>query len=202
MARVLKNRAAQSHLSIRTAAGVLPDAGSSSDPFRGMTKNILVAASLVLAAVACGDPEVRKARLAAESRTRVEAAATVASRAAAAPSIGRWDAAHLVKRLVDAGLAPQRRESVQAQSWMGAPVIGYQLGVATVDAYVYADSVERRAAVAGLDSATFAPKRQPAPWGTPFEVVTNNNLVAVVVGGTDRQRERIVSALAAGLGAP
>jgi hypothetical protein len=32
--------------------------------------------------------------------------------------------------------------------------------------------------------------------------VQNNNLLAVVVGGTDRQRDRIATALAAGLGAP
>lgn len=155
-----------------------------------------------LGLAACEDPEVRKARIAAEARGRISAESSLATRTAAAPTLGRWDAAHFVKRLVDAGLAPQRRDAATAQAWMGVPVASYQLGVATVDAYIYPDSVARRAAVAALDSLTLAPRGQPAPWGIPFEVVTNNNLVAIVVGGTDRQRERIVTALAAGLGAP
>ena len=133
---------------------------------------------------------------------RVDAESQRAEAAAATPGTGRWDDAQLLKRLVDAGLAPQKRDSVRAQPWMGVPVHAYQLGNATIDAYVYRDSTARKDATAKLDPVTFAPRGLPAPWGTPRDVVQNANLVAIVVGGTDRQRDRITTALAAGVGAP
>ncbi|MEA3245290.1 MAG: hypothetical protein U9Q74_03945 [Gemmatimonadota bacterium] len=161
-----------------------------------------VVVALAAALAACESAEEKRARLAAESRTRVEAAEAKASAVAAAPSTGVWSGAALTKRLVDAGLAPQRFDSVKALPWMGAPVIAYRLGVATLAAYVYHDSLARRQIAARLDPATLAPAGTVSPWGTPRQLVQNNNLLAIVVGGTDRQRDRIVTALAAGVGAP
>lgn len=157
---------------------------------------------LVTGLAACEDPAVRKERAATAARARVTAESLRASATGGSPSTGRWDDAQLLKRLVDAGLAPQKRDSVKAQPWMGVPVLAYQLGNATIDAYVYRDSTARKDAIAKLDPMTFAPRGQPTPWGTPREVVQNANLVAIVIGGTDRQRDRITTALAAGLGAP
>lgn len=156
----------------------------------------------LFALAACESAEVKRERIAAASRTRIAAESARASGTIAAPQTGTWDDAQLVKHLVDAGLAPQRRDSVKASPWMGAPVLAYRLGAATIDVYVYRDSVARKAVVAKLDPLTFAPRGQPSPWGTPHEVIENNNLVAVVVGGTDRQRDRIATVLAAGAGAP
>ncbi len=152
--------------------------------------------------VACESAEEKRARLATAARARVEAAEQQASAAAAAPTAGRWTDAAITKRLVDAGLAPQRVDSVKAFPWMGVPVIAYRVGVATVAAYVYHDSLARRAIAARLDPVTLAPAGIESPWGQPRQLVQNNNLLAVVVGGTDRQRDRIATALAAGLGAP
>lgn len=150
---------------------------------------------------ACEDPQVKKARLAAESRARVEQE-TARAAAAAVPASGLWNAAQLTKHLVDAGLAPQRRDSVRAFSWMGVPVIAYRLGDARLDAYVYHDSTARRAVAERLDPVTLAPAGVESPWGTPRELVQNGNLLGVIVGGTDRQRDRITTALAAGAGPP
>lgn len=158
--------------------------------------------ALAAAVAACESAEEKRARLAAASRTRVEAAEAKASAASGAPSNGLWSDAALTKRLVDAGLAPQRFDSVKALPWMGAPVIAYRLGAATLAAYVYHDSIARRQIAARLDSVTLAPAGIESPWGQPRQLVQNNNLLAVVVGGTDRQRDRIVTALAAGLGPP
>jgi len=163
---------------------------------------LVLAGAGLASAVACESPEERRAKRAAAARTRVAAESSRASRAVAAPRNAEWNDAQLVKRLVDAGLAPQRRDSVRGLPWMGVPVLAYRLGVATIDAYVYRDSVARRALVATLDPLTLAPRGLPSPWGTPREVVENNNLIAIVVGGTDRQRERVTTALAAGLGPP
>jgi hypothetical protein len=163
-------------------------------------RGALLVVCCVVAAAACESPEERKAKRESAARAKVDAGSERAQAVAATPSTGRWDDAQLLKRLVDAGLAPQKRDSVKAQPWMGVPVLAYQLGNATIDAYVYRDSTARKDAIAKLDPITFAPRGQPTPWGTPREVVQNANLVAIVVGGTDRQRDRITTALAAGLG--
>lgn len=168
---------------------------------RNMARTGTVVA-LAATLAACESAEEKRARLAAESRTRVEAAEAKASAVVAVPSTGLWSDAELNKRLVDAGLAPQRFDSVKALPWMGAPVIAYRLGVATLAAYVYHDSLARKAIAARLDPLTLAPTGTESPWGTPRQLVQNSNLLAVVVGGTDRQRDRIVTALAAGVGTP
>ncbi|MCC7194257.1 MAG: hypothetical protein IT356_01745 [Gemmatimonadaceae bacterium] len=150
----------------------------------------------------CESAEQKGARIGKAARERVEAAEVAAATAATAPSTGLWTEAALTRRLVDAGLAPQRFDSVKALQWMGAPVIAYRLGAATLAAYVYADSAARKAAVARLDPVTLAPSGTESPWATPHELVQNNNLLAVVMRGSDRQRDRISTALAAGVGAP
>ena len=172
---------------------------------RSMTRNMCVALAVVIGAMGlagCESREAKQARLASESRARVDAATAEASAAAAAPASYVWDAAQLTKHLVDAGLAPQRLDTVRAQAWMGVPVVAYRLGDATLNAYIYHDSTARSAVAGRLDRATLAPAGMASPWGTPRELVQNGNLLGVVVGGTDRQRDRISTALAAGAGPP
>ncbi|MCX5756235.1 MAG: hypothetical protein NTX19_09015 [Gemmatimonadetes bacterium] len=169
---------------------------------RLMMRNMIGLTAAALLLTACESKEARFARIQAETHVRISAESARVSATVSVPSTGLWTDAELAKRLVDAGLAPQRRDSVKAKPWMGVPVHAFTLGAATVDAYVYRDSTARRDAVSKLDSVTFAPPGQPSPWGVPHEIVQNLNLVAVVVGGTDRQRDRIATALAAGVGAP
>jgi hypothetical protein len=169
---------------------------------RLIDRKIGVILGACLLAAACESAEEKKARVAAETRTRVEAAEDAASAVAGVASPGVWTSEQVLKRLVDAGLAPQKRDSVRALPWMGVPVAAFRVGVATVDAYVFHDSLARAQVAARLDPVTLAPAGQASPWGTPHELVQNLNLLAVVVGGTDRQRDRIVTALAAGVGAP
>ena len=159
-------------------------------------RQALLAVCCVTALAACDDPAARRERAAAAARAKVDAGSERAQTVAGTRGTGAWDDAQLLKRLVDAGLAPQKRDSVKSLPWMGVPVLAYQLGNATIDAYVYRDSTARKDATAKLDPVTFAPRGQPTPWGSPREVVQNANLVAVVVGGTDRQRDRIATALA------
>lgn len=168
---------------------------------RAMIRNLLIAAPLTLAA--CESPEERKAREAAAARARVSAESTVAHSAAGERvAAGAWTPALVTKRLVDAGLAPQRDSAARSQPWMGAPEHSLMLGVAKVHAYVFADSVARMSAAAKLDPVTLAPAGMESPWPKPHELVQNGNMLAIVTGGTDRQRDRIVTALAAGIGAP
>ncbi len=169
---------------------------------RAMHRNLL---ALVVLLTACEDPAVRKEREADAARTRItaeSARAAATPNGATATTAGTWTDALIAKRLVDAGLAPQRRDSIAAQPWMGAPVHAFTLGQATVHAYIYPDSAARRTAVAALDPLTLAPRGQATPWSAFRSLIENGNLAAIIDGGTDRQRDRIVTALAAGIGAP
>lgn len=161
----------------------------------------VVAVGALVGVAACENKAEREARAQAVSRTAISAeSAKVAATVVVAT--GSWDDAQLVKRLVDAGLAPQRRDTVHARAWLGVPVHAFTLGSATLDAYIYRDSLARRDALMKVDPLTWGPRGQPTPWGTPHDAVVNNNLFAMVVGGSDRQRDRIATALAAGVGAP
>jgi hypothetical protein len=151
----------------------------------------------------CEDPEVRKAREAERKRVAISAeSARVSGVGAVTPAAGAWTPELVTKRLIDAGLAPLRNDSAKAPAWLKVRVHSLTLGVATVDAFIFADSATRIAATASLDPVTLAPVGQPTPYGPLRGAVSNGNLFAVVVGGTDRQRDRILTALAAGIGAP
>ena len=115
------------------------------------------------ALAACDDPAARRERAAAAARAKVDAGSERAQTVAGTGGTGAWDDAQLLKRLVDAGLAPQKRDSVKSLPWMGVPVLAYQLGNATIDAYVYRDSTARKDAVAKLDPMTFAPRGGAGP---------------------------------------
>jgi hypothetical protein len=168
---------------------------------RNMSRLAAVSAALLVLA-ACESPEERRDREARVSRERIAAESARASVVAAVPRSATWSDAQLVKRLVDAGLAPQRRDGVRGEQWMGVPVLAYQLGAAKLDAYIYHDSTARLAIMARLDPLTLAPADRESPRGVPRALIQNGNLLAIVVGGTDRQRDRIASALAAGVSAP
>jgi hypothetical protein len=168
-----------------------------------MNRNLLAICATALVVGACEDPEVKKAREAERKRVAISAeSARASSVAGVTPAAGAWTPELVTKRLVDAGLAPLRRDSARAEKWFRVPVHGLTLGVARVDAYIFADSAARIAATSGLDPVTLAPAGQPTPYGPLRGTVSNGNLFVIVVGGTDRQRDRILTALAGGIGAP
>jgi hypothetical protein len=79
------------------------------------------------------------------------------------------------------------------------PPHGYRVGNATLHAFIYADSAARLRVTAALDSLTAAPRGTTSPYGLPRILIVNNNLAAVLVGGSERQQERVSLALTAGL---
>lgn len=68
-----------------------------------------------------------------------------------------------------------------------------------VHAYLNADSAARRPATGGLDSLHLAPKGVASPYPFPRLLIVQNNLAAVLIGGSERQQERVSLALTAGL---
>jgi hypothetical protein len=148
---------------------------------------------------ACRSPADRKATEATVVRAAVAAESAKAAAAATVPSTGKWDELHLVERLVQSGLAPQALGGESGEPWWHVPGHAYRVGTATLHAYIFADSSERRRVTGGLDSLSIAPPGTPSPYGLPHVLIVNNNLAAVLVGGNDRQQERVLLALTAGL---
>ena len=127
------------------------------------------------------------------------AVAQVARAAATTPSTGKWDEAHLAERLVNSGLAPQALTGLKSANYWGVPLHGWRLGYDTLYAYIYPDSLARRRVTDGLDTLTLAPRGSKGPFGVIKVLVAQNNLAAVLVGGTERQQERVTLAIRAGL---
>ena len=115
------------------------------------------------------------------------------------PATGKWDEPHLVERLVSAGLAPQALAGGRGEDYWQVPVLQYRVGNATLHAYIYPDSAARRRITNGLDTLTAAPTGTAGPYPLPRLLISNNNLAAVLVGGTERHQERVSNALLAGL---
>jgi len=156
--------------------------------------------AVVLVLAACGeDPRVVQQ---VKARREVEAVQEQVREAPRVRSTGRWDEAQLTQRLVNAGLAPHPDDSVPTHPSFPVKPVGYRVGKAHVLAWIFVDSTARRVASAGVDTLTAIPKGQPNPWAEPPMFVVQNNLMAVVVGGSDRQRERVRLAIEAGLSAP
>jgi hypothetical protein len=152
-----------------------------------------------VAVAACGGDE-RAARQQAAERAQRDEAVEVGRRAAAAPATGRWTEEHLLDRLVRAGVAPRRQEGgTPGAGWMGVAPIRLLAGGGEVIAWIYPDSAARRAVTDVLDPATGTPPATTSPYPSPMRFIVQNNLAAVVFGGTVTNQERIALALEAGL---
>lgn len=153
-----------------------------------------------LVASACGDPAAERAAAEQVARQEMAVAETTARQAAALPSDGLWTEAHLMDRLLRAGVAPRANpDPAPDAEWMGQPPVRLLAGGGTVYAWIYPDSVARRRITDGLDSLTAAPPGRTTPFAPPMLLVTNNNLVVVIAGGRLTNHERIALAIQAGL---
>lgn len=158
-----------------------------------------LAISVITMVAACEPATVKKERAAKAARSAIAAESAKARVAAAEPATGRWDEPHLVERLVQSGLAPQALPKEKAERYWTVPLLAYRLGSATLYAYVYPDSIARRRVTDGLDTVTAAPRGSTSPYPLRHVLIIQNNLAAVLVGGTDRQQDRVSLVLTAGL---
>jgi hypothetical protein len=161
-----------------------------------------VAATLLLALTlaGCESAESRRERERGAERGAMAEAVATATQAAAVPATGLWSEAHLLDRLVRAGVAPRRVEPTPSgPEWMRGDPLVFQAGGGEVWAWIYADSTERRSVTDALDPGTGTPPGRTVPFPPPMVFVTQNNLAAVITGGTERNQDRITLALQAGL---
>ncbi len=196
--RVLKNRAAHSHLSRRMLK-------RSSIPTYNLHWRLLFGTVTLWAA--CGDPLPRAggtdaAQLPPEAVAAVRAEALRAAAVAGRPRTGRWDVDRIAERLLRAGVNPRASDTLPPQpGFLGAPEVAqFRIGrSATLAVYLYQDSAARRAVSAMLDPETAAPPGIPSPWGLDPLPITSVNLLAVLTGGSSAMRERVQLAIEAGL---
>lgn len=155
----------------------------------------------VVALTACSSEDPRVVR-AAKARTEVDAVVQQVRAAPRTKSTGRWDQVQLTQRLVNAGLAPRADDSLPSHPKLPVAPIGLRVGRAHLLAWIFADSTARLKVSATIDTVSAIPKGQQNAWAEPPMFVMQNNLIAVLVGGSDRQRERVRLAIEAGLPAP
>ena len=157
-----------------------------------------VLAGSVFAATCGGD--VKRAEEARTVRGGIARAESTATRVAAMPRTGLWTAGQVLERLVRAGVAPRAVEKAPAgPEWMRVPPVVFAAGGGEVYAWVYKDSTARRAVTDSLDPYTGAPPGRVAPFASPMVFLVQNNLAAVITGGSETNQERVALALQAGL---
>jgi hypothetical protein len=166
------------------------------------THLLKVTAVITIVTGACGgkNSAAREEEARAAERKGMEVAVAAATQAASLPATGLWSEAHLMDRLVRAGVAPRAREgAVPATPWMPVPPIALLAGGGELFVWIFADSSARRAATDAIDPVFGAPRGTVSPFPPPVVFVTQNNLAAVIVGGRESNQERIALALQAGL---
>ena len=170
-----------------------------------MSRDLIIRRALLVSALvvvgACNSPDPKAVR-AAQDRRGVEAAVAQVRAAPQEATNGKWDEVQLTQRLVNAGLAPRADDSIPSHPALPVRPIGLRVGKAHLMAWVFRDSVARQQVSRTIDTLTAIPKGQPNVWAEPPMFVVHNNMIAVLVGGSDRQRERVRLAIEAGLPAP
>ena len=105
----------------------------------------------------------------------------------------------MLDRLEHAGLVVTKKSQPARVPMFSVEGITYTTTVSTIHVFLYADQAARQRDTEGIDPATVAPRGGTYTWSDPVVLVTSNNLAAVVVSPNERQTERIVLALGAGL---
>ena len=124
---------------------------------------------------------------------------TGASADTSCPKSGAWRSCNVLDRLEHAGLVLKTEDAPARIPMFSVEGQTYKTTQSTIHVFLYADEVARRHDTDRLDSVAVAPRGGSYTWSDPAVLVTSNNLAAVVVSPNERQTERIVLALSAGL---
>ena len=155
--------------------------------------------TLVVLLAACSG-EAAEQRKVQQARAGIATAESTAVRVATLPATGLWSKDHLLERLVRAGVAPREvADAPKGPAWMGQRAVVIAAGGGEVYAWIYRDSTARKAATDSLDESTGAPKGGVPAFAGPMLFVRQNNLAAMITGGSETNQDRIALALQAGL---
>ena len=149
---------------------------------------------------ACTGSAERREREQQAVRAEIAQAVSTATLAAALPATGLWTEAHLLDRLVRAGVAPRVvADAPVGPEWMRIRQVLFLAGGGEVHAWIYPDSAARRVVTDLLDADTGAPLGAVTPFASPMRFLVQNNLAVIITGGRETNQERIALALQAGL---
>lgn len=154
---------------------------------------------------ACGSPETAArtpAVMDSATRVAIRAESINAAAVAARPPSPLWDVARVSERLVRAGVNPRRIEPTPRAPdfFSNAETAAFAVArIGEVRVFIFPDTVSRRRATEGLDPVKAAPRGENSPWQSVPLLIISQNLAAVMLGGSDTQRERVQLALEAGL---
>ena len=117
---------------------------------------------------------------------------------AACPRTGHWTSCQVRDRIDRAGLAPFDSVVESGLPALGPKPIVYRVNRAGLAIYLFADSVTRARAGRLLDTARFVSSALPLTPRSEGTVIENDNLLALLFGKNDHQRDRVADALTAG----
>ncbi len=117
----------------------------------------------------------------------------------ACPRDGLWHECSVAQRLELSGLRPRAVDSITRIPGIARDARLWQIGRETLRALFFDSEAQASAAMATLDSARAAPRGDSTvAWPERPTLIRSANLVALLLGGTDRQVERVSNALTAG----
>jgi hypothetical protein len=117
----------------------------------------------------------------------------------ACPRDGLWHDCSVEHRLESSGLRPRAIDSITRIPGIARDARLWQIGRQSLRALFFETEAQASAAMASLDSARAAPKGDSSvSWPERPTIIRSVNLVALMLGGTDRQIERVSNALTAG----
>ena len=153
---------------------------------------------VIVASSACGGG--RGASAADTTANAVPGANTVPTAGAphdtAAPQGATWNLEMAEGQLRESGFTVNRDRTPVSVPFMSVPGTALDLGGGTmVQVYLYGDAAARGQDTDKLDPARAAPANGPAPWRSPAQLVTDNNMAAIVLTGDQSARARITDAL-------
>ena len=112
---------------------------------------------------------------------------------------GAWQNCSVLDRLEHAGLVITQRPDPIRLPMFSIEGRTYETTRSIVHVFLYPDESARRRDTDPLDPVTVTRRGETYTWPDPATLVTSNNMAAVVISPNERQAERIVLALGAGL---
>lgn len=164
-----------------------------------MITRFLIGTVMLLAA--CGGTEAPKAEetKAPETVAAESTLATMPQPGGTCPAFGLWQACSVEDRISRAGLAVNRRDEGIHHDFMSVDGLVWETSRAEIQVFIYASEADRKKDTDKLDTVFVAPPGKRIMWKWPAQLVTSNNMAAIILSLNGRQAERIALALGAGL---
>ena len=161
----------------------------------------LVLAVVAAIAASCGDAEPPKAAetKAPETVAAESSLATMPTPGGTCPAFGLWQACSVEYRISRAGLAVNRKDEGVHHDFMSVDGLVWETSRAEIQVFIYASEADRKKDTDKLDTVFVAPQGKRIMWRWPAQLVTSNNMAAIILSLNSRQAERIALALGAGL---